>query len=49
MPILSKFLYKSKITEQFMYYSLQLAKSLFEFYRKELKATEEGTTIMPFP
>ena len=49
MPILGKFLYKSNIVKQFMYNWLQLKKILSKFVRKELKAVEEGTTMISFP
>ena len=49
MPILSKFLYKSKIARQLMYNWLQLAKILSKFYRKELKAAEGDATIISLP
>ena len=40
---------KSKITKQFMYNWLQLAKILSKFYRKEIKTAERDTTIISFP
>ena len=49
MPILGKFLYKSNIVKQFMYNWLQLKKILSKFVRKELKAVEEGATMISFP
>ena len=40
---------KSKIAKQFMYNWLQLAKILFKFYRKELKAAEGDATTIFIP
>ena len=48
MPILSKFLYESKITKQFMCNWLQLGKIFSQFYRYELKAVKEDAAVMSF-
>ena len=40
---------KSKIAKQFMYNWLQLAKILFKFYRKELKAADGDSTMISLP
>ena len=48
MPILRQVSIESKISKQFIYNWLQLAKILSKFYKKKLKAEEGDATIISF-